>query len=115
MITLFVRTEPNCASCRRDAPTNSSNTELASGVCNACPLKEDSFERVRAFHHMDAYKKAMNKRKVWVEPLFAVAKDWHGMRRFRLRERWRVNYEALMIATGQNLVNAIIIEDHPHI
>jgi len=25
----------------------------------------------------------MNKRKVWVEPLFAEDKDWHGMRRFR--------------------------------
>src|SRR5947207_5688894 len=36
----------------------------------------------------------MNKRQVWVEPLFAEAKDWHGMRRFRLRRRWRVNGEA---------------------
>jgi len=45
----------------------------------------------------------MNKRKVWVEPLFAEAKDWHGLRRFRLRLLWRVNIEALRIATGQNL------------
>src|SRR5438552_5955700 len=45
----------------------------------------------------------MNKRKVWVEPFFAEAKDWHGMRRFRLRLLWRVNIEALRIATGQNL------------
>src|SRR5262249_38238391 len=45
----------------------------------------------------------MNKRKVWVEPLFAEAKDWHGMRRFRLRLLWRVNIEALQIAAGQNL------------
>jgi transposase len=89
-------------------------------VCNACPLKsrcttsktgrrlsrhvaEEAFERVRAFHQTDAYKKAMNKRKVWVEPLFAEAKDWHGMRRFRLRLLWRVNIEALMRAAGQNL------------
>jgi len=50
-----------------------------------------------------AYQKAMNKRKVWVEPLFAEGKDWHGMRRFRLRRLWRVNCEALMIASGQNL------------
>jgi Transposase DDE domain len=41
----------------------------------------------------------MNKRKVWVEPLFAEAKDWHGMRRFRLRRVWRVNCEAQVIAT----------------
>lgn len=89
-------------------------------VCNACPLKsqcttsntgrklsrhvaEEAFERVRAFHQTDAYKKAMNKRKVWVEPLFAEAKDWHGMRRYRLRLLWRVNIEALMCAAGQNL------------
>ncbi|HXZ04001.1 MAG TPA: transposase [Ktedonobacteraceae bacterium] len=40
---------------------------------------------------------------MWFEPLFAEAKDWHGMRRFRLRRLWRVNSEALMIAAGQNL------------
>jgi hypothetical protein len=45
----------------------------------------------------------MDKRKVWVEPLFAEAKDWHGMRRFRLRRLWRVNCEAQIIAAGQNL------------
>jgi hypothetical protein len=33
----------------------------------------------------------------------AEAKDWHGMRRFRLRLLWRVNIEALMKAAGQNL------------
>jgi hypothetical protein len=46
---------------------------------------------------------AIRKRSLWVEPLFAEAKDWHGLRRFRLRRLWRVNSEALMIATGQNL------------
>jgi hypothetical protein len=49
------------------------------------------------------YQKALNKRKVWVEPLFGEGKQWHGMRRFRLRRLWRVNCEALVIATGQNL------------
>jgi DDE family transposase len=43
------------------------------------------------------------KRSVWVEPLFAEGKQWHGMRRFRLRRLWRVNSEALLIASGQNL------------
>ena len=120
MIAIFVRTEPNCACCLQDAQTSSSNIEPASSVCNGCPLKsrcttstsgrrisrhvsEEAFERVRAFHQTAAYKKAINKRKVWVEPLFAEAKAWHGMRRFRLRERWRVNCEGLRIATGQNL------------
>src|SRR5689334_20848695 len=50
-----------------------------------------------------AYEKAMAKRKVWVEPLFGEAKDWHGLSRFRLRRLWKVNVEALLIATGQNL------------
>ena len=89
-------------------------------TCNACPLKAQctpsehgrqlhrSFyasylERVHGYHQTPAYQKAMRKRKVWVEPLFAEAKDWHGMRRFRLRLLWRVNMEALRIATGQNL------------
>ena len=45
----------------------------------------------------------MRKRRVWVEPLFAEAKAWHGLRRFRLRGLEKVNSEALLIAAGQNL------------
>jgi Transposase DDE domain len=88
--------------------------------CNHCPLKaqcttskqgrtlcrsvhEDYLDRVRAYHATEPYKKAYRKRSVWVEPLFAEAKDWHGLRRFRLRLLWRVNSEALRIAAGQNL------------
>jgi transposase len=88
--------------------------------CNHCPLKaqcttskqgrtlcrsvhEDYLDRVRAYQTTEAYKKAYRKRSVWVEPLFAEAKDWHGLRRFRLRLLWRVNCEALRIAAGQNL------------
>jgi hypothetical protein len=58
---------------------------------------------VRGYRETDAYKKAMRKRKVWVEPLFGEAKDWHGLRRFRLRGLWKVNTEGLLIAAGQNL------------
>jgi hypothetical protein len=88
--------------------------------CNHCPLKakcttsaqgrslcrsvdETYLDRVRSYQSTEAYKKALRKRQVWVEPLFAEAKDWHGMRRFRLRLLWRVNCEALRIAAGQNL------------
>jgi hypothetical protein len=60
-------------------------------------------ERVKGYQQTFAYQKAMNKRKVWVEPLFGEGKQWHGMRRFRLRRLWRVNGFALMIASGQNL------------
>jgi hypothetical protein len=60
-------------------------------------------DRVRDYHRTEAYKGAMRKRAVWVEPLFAEAKDWHGLRRFRLRRLRRVNSEALLVATGQNV------------
>jgi transposase len=66
-------------------------------------LDETFLERVRGYHAVEAYAKAMRKRKVWVEPLFAEAKDWHGLRRFRLRGRENVNIQAQMIAAGQNL------------
>jgi transposase len=89
-------------------------------TCNACPLKvkctesdggrqvrrsfdEPYLERVRSYHATETYKKAMRKRKVWVEPLFGEGKAWHGMARFRLRGLEKVNCEALVIATGQNL------------
>jgi hypothetical protein len=38
-----------------------------------------------------------------VEPLFGEAKEWHGLRRFRLRRLEKVNIEALLIACGQNI------------
>jgi hypothetical protein len=40
---------------------------------------------------------------VWAEPLFAESKDWHKMRRFRLRRLEKVNIEALLVASGQNV------------
>jgi transposase len=89
-------------------------------TCNACPLKAactessqgrsvhrslyvEYLDRVRAYHQTAAYEKAMAERKVRVEPLFGEAKDRHGLERFRLRRLWKVNIEALLIATGQNL------------
>ena len=64
---------------------------------------EASLDRVRGHQATEAYAKAMRKRKVWVEPLFAEAKDWHGLRRFRLRGAEKVTIQAHLIATGQNL------------
>jgi Transposase DDE domain len=66
-------------------------------------VDEEYLDRVRAYQPTEPYQKALRKRSVWVEPLFAEGKDWHGMRRYRLRELWRVNSEALMRAAGQNL------------
>ena len=60
-------------------------------ACNACPLKgrctpsangrhvrrsvdEAYLDRVRGYQATEAYVKALRKRQVWVEPLFAEAK-----------------------------------------
>ena len=89
-------------------------------TCNACPVKAacttsehgrtihrsfqaEYLERVQAYHEQPGYLKAMRKRSVWVEPLFGEAKQWHGLRQFRLRGLDNVNMEALLVATGQNL------------
>lgn len=58
---------------------------------------------MRGYHQTPAYEKAMRKRKVWPEPLFGEAKQWHGLRQFRLRGVANVNMEGLLIAAGQNL------------
>jgi transposase len=94
--------------------------EAPNGACAACTLRpqcttsqrgrrvgrrleETYLDRVRSYHVTEPYAKAMRKRQVWVEPLFAEAKEWHGLRRFRLRGLEKVNSEALLIAAGQNL------------
>ncbi|HEX2513869.1 MAG TPA: IS1182 family transposase, partial [Chloroflexota bacterium] len=89
-------------------------------ICAACPVRAacttsrvgrtlvrsfyaDYLDRVRAYQDTPAYQKALRKRAVWVEPLFGEAKDWHGLRRFRLRRLPKVNTQALLTAAGQNL------------
>lgn len=57
------------------------------------------------------YERALRKRQVWVEPLFAEAKDWHGLRRFRLSRLEKVNIEALPIAAGQNVKRLVAARD----
>jgi hypothetical protein len=102
------------------------NTEEASvcraeaEVCNTCPVKDactgsksgrhifrsfhqEYLDRVAAYTETEAFKKAMRKRGVWVEPLFEEAKDFHRLRRFRLRGLQKANIEGVMIAAGQNL------------
>jgi hypothetical protein len=88
-----------CRSCSlRDQYTTS-----ARGRRIGRTLDEAYLERARAYQDTEPYAKALRKRQVWVEPLFAEAKDWHGLRRFRLRGLGKVNSEALLIAAGQNL------------
>jgi hypothetical protein len=89
-------------------------------VCNACPMKpectdsqsgrnlvrsffQEFLDRAASYRETEAYKKAMRKRQVWVEPLFGEGKQWHGMSKFRLRGLEKVNIEGLMRAAGQNI------------
>jgi len=89
-------------------------------TCNTCPVKaactasdhgrmvhrsfyEAYLTKVRGYHITETYRKAMRKRKVWVEPLFGEAKEWHGLRRLRLRGLMNANIQGLLIAAGQNL------------
>jgi hypothetical protein len=91
-----------------------------SNSCRPCPLSalcktgeggrslrrsffQAYLDRVKAYHETEEYKKAYRKRKVWVEPLFGEAQQWHGLRRFRVRGLEKVNSAGVMTATGQNL------------
>jgi len=115
--------------CPHDQPLRRRATSQTEGLVvyraeaaigNACPLKarctasehgrtvrrsfhEAYLDRVRGYHTTAAYRQAMRKRQVWPEPLFAEAKQWHGLRQFRLRGLQKVNVEGLLVAAGQNL------------
>jgi transposase len=97
-------------------------------VCAACSLKprcttnkngrslrrgpgDEYIDLLRAYMLTEPYQKAIRKRKVWIEPLFAEGKLWHRMRRFRTRTLEKVNTEALMIAAGQNIKRLLSFGD----
>ena len=100
--------------------TRSRVSNAPASVCGTCPLRErcttsregrklsrsfdeDYRELARQQQTTEAYKQALRKRQVWVEPLFGEAKEWHHLRRFRLRGLNKVNMEGLLVAAGQNL------------
>ncbi|HLZ68993.1 MAG TPA: IS1182 family transposase [Dehalococcoidia bacterium] len=105
----------------REKPTEEVRVYRADAhTCWICPVRDactasgdgriiqrsyyaDAIEQVKGSRETAAYKKAMRKRKLWPEPLFGEAKQWHNLRRFRLRGLWKVNTEALLVAAGQNL------------
>lgn len=88
-----------CKSCERRAQCTTSQE----GRKLNRHFDEEYRERVRNYHETPAYRQASRKRKVWIEPLFGEAKQWHGLRQFRLRGLHQVNREALLVAAGQNL------------
>ena len=98
----YVRYAAKASACN-ECPLKSKCTNSSNGRWVSRSLEEEYLERVRAYRDTEAYRKALRKRAVWVEPLFGEAKEWHGSRRFRLRGLEKVNSEALMIATGQNV------------
>ena len=63
-------------------------------------VDEEYLDRVRAYQPTEAYKKALRKRSVWVEPLFAGGQ---GVARYAPAppaELKRVNCEALLLSGG---------------
>lgn len=97
---ILYKAEPGiCTSCSMRAQCTDNKTGRQ--VLRHCD--ERYVDRVKSYRGTFAYEKALRKRRVWVEPLFGEAKDWHGMRRFRLRRLEKVNIEALLIASGQNI------------
>ena len=98
----YVRYAAQAAACK-ECPLKSKCTNSPKGRWLSRGLDEEYLDRVRAYRHTEAYRKALRKRAVWVEPLFGEAKEWHGSRRFRLRRSEKVNSEALMTASGQNV------------
>ena len=71
--------------CRRELKAEKVEYRAEAAICNACPCKAECtssaqgrqvhrsshaayLDRVRGYHENEGYKKAMRKRKVWVEP-----------------------------------------------
>lgn len=101
-------------------------------ACRPCPVRQhcttatgkgrrisrsyfqEDLDRAAALRSTPAFAKALRKRSVWVEPLFGEAKQWHGLARFRLRRLWRVNIQALLTASVQNLKRLLKPRFPPH-
>lgn len=98
-VRIYQAPTDTCQAC----PLRSRCTDSREGRKLNRPFDEAYRERVREYHGTSAYAKAMRKRSVWVEPLFGEAKQWHGLRQFRLRGLDNVSMEALLVAAGQNL------------
>jgi transposase len=105
---ILYKTEPGtCTSCSMRAQCTDNKT----GRQVLRHREERYVDRVKSYRGTFAYEKALRKRRVWVEPLFGEAKDWHGMRRFRLRRLEKVNIEALLIASGQNIKRLVVARE----
>jgi transposase len=108
----YVRYAAKASACN-ECPLKSKCTKGPKGRWVSRSLQEEYLERVRAYRETEPYRKALRKRAVWVEPLFGEAKEWHGLGRFRLRGLEKVNSEALMVASGQNVKRLVAFRSRP--
>jgi hypothetical protein len=66
-----------------------------------CPsIDRVAFFKGPSYHGTEAYKKAIRNRQVWVEPLLAETREWHGLRRPRLCGLLNANIQVILIAAG---------------
>ncbi len=98
-VTTYRSKASGCASCelRPRCTTNKNGRQVRRSP------GERYVDRVRGYRQTKPYRRAIRKRKVWMESLFAEGKAWHGTGRFRLRTLRRVNAEVLLVASDQNL------------
>jgi hypothetical protein len=93
--------------CRQCPARSECTTEKRDGRRLRRSIFQDYLDRVHLYHQSTAYKKAIRKRAVWVEPLFAEAKLWHNLSPLRVRTLYRVNIRTLLIAAGQNIMRLL--------
>lgn len=89
----------DCNAC----PVRTACTSSSEGRTITRPYAQPYLERVKGYYETEAYRKAMRKRKVWIEPKFGELKQWHQGDKFRLRRLRKVNIEGLLKAAGQNI------------
>ena len=76
----YVRYGAEASACNGCSLKSKCTKKRAKGRWVSRSLEEEYLERVRAYRQTWAYRKALRKRAVWIEPLFGEAKEWHGSR-----------------------------------
>ncbi len=77
-------------------PTSQTSYRLLGGHCNKCPVRDQCFKT-------EEFKKMRGERQWKMEGVFAEAKNNHGLDRARYRGKAKMQIQAYMTATVQNL------------
>ena len=101
---VIYRCEPGtCQACRLNkACTPKGNLRTVTRF-----LDQKLIEEAKARLGNPAGKELMRQRKIRIEGIFALGKELHGLRRTRLRGRWKVQIQLWLTATVINLKRAI--------